>query len=145
MHLPHLYSLKKVHKKKKVLNTENMNFYLQVLQTQSTEKQGMSLGEMLLQCFQVPFQKVAFRTSMLIEFFKLLLNLTIFKKYFVLSIWDETFSRNVRILQSFVYHVYLQEIVFHKKKRSKNILHNSTVTVSHSQILCNELLLSFSQ
>lgn len=51
MHLPHLYSLKKVHKKKKVLNTENMNFYLQVLQTQSTEKQGMSLGEMLLQCF----------------------------------------------------------------------------------------------
>lgn len=48
MHLPHLYSLKKVHKKKKVLN---MNFYLQVLQTQSTEKQGMSLGEMLLQCF----------------------------------------------------------------------------------------------
>lgn len=52
MHLPHLYSLKKVHKKK-VLNTENMNFYgyLQVLQTQSTEKQGMSLGEMLLQCF----------------------------------------------------------------------------------------------
>lgn len=56
---------------------------------------------------------------MLIEFFKLLLNLTIFKKYFVLSIWDETFSRNVRILQSFVYHVYLQEIVFHKKKKIK--------------------------
>lgn len=52
MHLPHLYSLKNIaHKKKKVLNTENLNFYLQVLQTQSTEKQGMSLGEMLLQCF----------------------------------------------------------------------------------------------
>lgn len=36
------------------MNTENTKFYLQVLQTQSTEKQGMSLGEMLLQCFQVP-------------------------------------------------------------------------------------------
>lgn len=53
IHVPYFHSLKKTFKKI-VMNTENTKFYLQVLQTQSTEKQGMSLGEMLLQCFQVP-------------------------------------------------------------------------------------------
>lgn len=52
IHVPYFHSLKYIKKKK--MNTENTKFYLQVLQAQSTEKQGMSLGEMLLQCFQVP-------------------------------------------------------------------------------------------